>query len=90
MTKEEILKDLQPMFIEARKSKFWFKSTYQDLWFSPDELEEKHKNDKFIWGKVNWKLADPMELINRKEAEIKNLQLSLSELIKKIYIPSDK
>lgn len=85
IAKENILRDLQPMFLEARQKGLWFKSTYQNLWFSPDELQHSHNSNKFVWGKANWTLADPFELVNRKEIEITNLQISLSELKKKIY-----
>lgn len=57
----EILKELEPLFKKAEKYGLWFYCNYQDLWFSPNELREEHKNGKFIWGSVNWKLRDPIE-----------------------------
>lgn len=61
--RELILDELKPMFEEARSKGLWFYSYYQSMWFSPDELEAHHKQNRFIWGKKNWKLRDPSELV---------------------------
>lgn len=79
MTKEEIIQELEPMFIEARNKKLWFRSTYQDIWFSPDELENEQKNNKFVWGVAHWRLVDPNVLIGKKESEIYYLVLDLEK-----------
>lgn len=70
--KKTVLQELQPMFEEARKKGLWFYSYYQCMWFSPEELEAAHKENRFIWSKENWKLRDPRELLekHREAAEI--------------------
>jgi hypothetical protein len=81
MSKEEILKTLEPLFETAKKEHKWFYTSYQDMWFSPSELREQHKKDKFLWGAVNWQLRDPRErlvqlygFIERTHKEIANLE----------------
>ena len=52
---------------EARRRGLWLHCTYQDLWFSPDQLEAENKNGKFRWGPVNWRLRDPHEYAEQAE-----------------------
>lgn len=57
--KQTIQTGLAPLFEQARRDGLWFHSSYQDLWFSPDELERAQSNGFFIWGAVNWTLRAP-------------------------------
>lgn len=67
--KDEVLKSLEPLFEKAEKEGLYFVSNYQQIWFSPKELKEKHDNNSFLWGAVNWQLRDPSEETERlKEA----------------------
>lgn len=68
---EMILKELEPLFKRARVEGLWFWTSYQDLWFSPDDLEERQREGRFIWGAVNWKLRDPMERLKEMEEKAK-------------------
>lgn len=52
---------MQDMFDEARKEGLWLYCSYQDLWFSPDELEAAQAEGRFRWGRTNWTLRDPKE-----------------------------
>lgn len=54
-----ILAALKPMFDEARAKGLWFLSGYQELWFSPDELDMAQASGRFIWGPQNWRLYPP-------------------------------
>lgn len=69
-----ILKSLEPLFREARAKGLWFYCTYQQLWFSPDELAKEHAKGTFIWGPVNWMLRNPKELLTQLEGEIRAAQ----------------
>jgi hypothetical protein len=60
---------LRLMFEEARQKGLWFFSPYQQLWFSPDELQENQKNGRFCWGAVNWELRDPKERVEQLRLE---------------------
>ena len=72
MSKQEILNNLEPLFKKAKEDGLWFYTRYYDLWFSPKELRENHKNEKFIWDAVNWELRDPMERIKQINNIIRN------------------
>jgi hypothetical protein len=82
--KEKILKNLEPMFKEAEEKGLWFRSRYQDLWFSPSELKEKHSEGRFIWGKENWELRNPKELIKCHEVAIKSHNNEISNICDRI------
>ena len=76
-SKESILESLEPLFERARREKKWFFCHYQELWFSPRELREKHSEGRFIWGVVNWDLRDPEELLIEWEL---NLEMAKTQL----------
>lgn len=57
--REHVLAELAPLFERARAEGLWFHCSYQDLWFTPDDLEAAHANGRFVWGAVNWKLVRP-------------------------------
>ncbi len=81
--RESILIDLAPLFEEAAAKGLWFYCSYQGLWFSPQQLADKHAEGKFIWGAVNWRLRDPAErlheLLKEKEAAEKAFVLFAKE-----------
>lgn len=70
--KEEVLAELKPLIDQARREGLWLWCYYQDLWFSPDQLEAENANGKFIWGAVNWKLRDPAERVHEAEARARS------------------
>ena len=70
----EILKGLKPLFDKARKEKLWFYCGYQGMWFAPDELEAYHKDNKFVWGAVNWQLRNPKEQLDNLKMIVENSQ----------------
>lgn len=77
---QEILNGLNPMFEKADKEKLWFHSFYQDLWYSPQELREKHKEGRFLWGSVNWELRDPNDKLNNMRCSLINIEKSIKDL----------
>lgn len=50
---------MQELFVRARREHLWFHSNYQDLWFSPAQLEREQANGRFLWGPANWTLEHP-------------------------------
>lgn len=54
---------LKPLIAEARAKRLWLWCHYQDLWFSPAELEAQNNNGKFLWSAENWRLRDPNECL---------------------------
>jgi hypothetical protein len=47
---------ITPLFERARKENLCFHCNYQDLWFTPDELQDLQSDGQFRWGAVNWTL----------------------------------
>lgn len=88
-TRKRILIDLIPLFNQARREGLWFHCAYQDLWFTPDDLEAAQANGRFLWGAVNWKLVRPeaytlhmQELAAKaaRVAELAEIRAKLAEL----------
>ena len=78
--------DLADLMARARRERLWFWCNYQDLWFSPDELQAEWDKGSFRWGAVNWKLRDPVEYlqgihdqIRAREDEIVRLKARLAK-----------
>jgi hypothetical protein len=65
---------LQPLIAQARKEGKWLHSRYQDIWFSPDELEALNREGRFLWGAVNWTLRDPNEMVQEKAKVLKKAE----------------
>lgn len=63
---------LQSLIRQAREERKWLHCSYQDLWFSPTELEREWANGRFRWGAVNWTLRDPKILIEQSNADATN------------------
>lgn len=59
----DLAMQLHDLIEQARAERKWLWCRYQDLWFSPDQLQEQNRNGKFLWGPVNWQLRDPAERI---------------------------
>jgi hypothetical protein len=60
---------MQELFDRARSGGLWFRSAYQNLWFSPDELEQHNKDGRFRWSPVNWELRSPFERLGQLKKE---------------------
>lgn len=68
---EKVMSGLEPMFKQAREEGLWFYCGFEDLWFSPDELEKEQANGRFLWGACNWRLRDPHEhLVELKKTAV--------------------
>ena len=65
---DEVKAELAPLIEQARAEGLWLWCHYQDLWFSPDELQAQNAKGKFLWGAVNWMLRDPQERVKQAEA----------------------
>lgn len=76
-TKEEILALLEPLLQQAEKEKKWLFCRYQLLWFSPAELRAALKENRFVWGPVNWELHDPQERLHELELAVSRAECSV-------------
>ena len=72
------------MFEEAEKEGLWFFCNYQQLWFTPGELREKHKKGEFVWGRTNWKLRNPQELLDGLERDKQFIEDQIDEVRERI------
>jgi hypothetical protein len=75
--KQKVFTELEPMFKEAREKGLWFYCSFEDLWFSPDELKSEQKNGNFIWGVCNWELRNPKEHVACLENRIRSAEREL-------------
>jgi len=60
--------DLSKIISRARANGKWLYCSYQNLWFSPAELEAANRKGRFLWGEINWELRDPAECLARSTA----------------------
>lgn len=67
---ETDLAALRNLIQRARDERKALWCSYQDLWFSPDELEKANDEGRFCWGVVNWKLRDPNERAKESRAAL--------------------
>jgi MoxR-like ATPase len=71
MSESQIILDgLKPLFEKARKEKLLFRSNYQGVLFTPDELEKAQDEGRFVWGPSNWELVHPANIKAAFEDEI--------------------
>jgi len=87
--REEILKELEPLFEKAEKEGKWFYCKYQGLWFSPQKLREQQEQGRFIWGSCNWELRDPREKLVEMKRQRDSLNREIDQFIKEAGLQSD-
>ncbi len=68
---------LEWLIQQARDEGKYLYCSYQNLWFSPDELEQSNKEGRFRWGAVNWVLRSPDERLEEmyKSVEYHNREI---------------
>lgn len=81
---DKIVESLKPLFKEAREKSLWFHCNYQDLWFSPDELEKHQSNGQFMWGAVNWQLKEPSWKIRELELKKKAIDQEINNFVNRL------
>lgn len=65
---------LQDLIDEAKDKKLWLYCSYQELWFSPAELEKANTLGKFLWGAENFSLRNPFHHLEDLNKKIKDAQ----------------
>lgn len=75
---------LQPLIEQARAEGKWLCCSYQDLWFSPDQLEAANRDGRFRWGPINWTLHDPQERVRRAEGAVEQAVADLARVRREI------
>ena len=82
--KSAIRSELAVLIERARKEGRWLWCSYQNLWFSPGELEKENANGSFLWGPVNWSLRDPKAWVQEAADEALKAQRELLRRKKRI------
>ena len=87
---DDILQSLEPLFRKAERECLWFRSPYQDLWFSPAELRANQANGRFIWGPENWELRDPIELVIQAARELQSAKTKFEAIMLRVQSANDR
>jgi hypothetical protein len=84
MNNENIWDQLTALIDVARKNEKWLYADIQTLshsistyWFSPDELENEIKNNRFLWPLEHWKLRKPEERLQELQQELKRARWNI-------------
>lgn len=72
---------MRPLFEQARREGKWLYTSYQQLWFSPDQLEAEQRAGRFRWGACNWELRDPMEQVASAKAALEAAQARYNRVL---------
>lgn len=80
----EVRESLKPLFERARREGLWFRWRYQDIWFSPKELEAEQSRDRFLWGQDNWTLDDPKEHLGVLKRRVESAQREFREFSERL------
>lgn len=83
---KQIIESLRPLFERARREGLWFRSHYQSIWRTPDELERDQARGKLIWGLPNWELLSPDVLTKQLEKERNSAQMRLDNHLHKLRL----
>lgn len=75
---------LQELYEEAKAKNLWFRSNYQGIWFSPDELKAENQCGNFRWGPVNWELRDPRDLLKDIPRIVAEAEKHNAEILRRI------
>jgi hypothetical protein len=76
--------DLVAMLERAKREKLWFFCSYQELWFSPAELENAWAEGRFRWGAVNWKLRQPAKHLAELAEDVQQAERQQQEFAQKL------
>lgn len=85
--REQIKAMMAEKILEARGQGLWLRCFYQDMWFSPDELEAAHAKDQFLWGPDNWELRDPLDRLESMRKSATNSLSAYREFAEKLGRP---
>lgn len=78
--------ELMALLEKAKREGLWFHCNYQNLWFSPKELERDWANGHFRWGAQNWQLVNPAERRRELEQEVKSAVARLEDFERRLRL----
>ena len=81
---ETTLDSLRPLIAKARAEGKWLHCSYQNLWFSPDQLETENREGRFRWGAVNWTLRDPGEMVQQRADDLRRAERDYLDAVRRV------
>ena len=82
--------EMTAMFEEARAKGLWFFCHYQQIWWTPDELEDQQSRGNFRWAAKNFKLRHPLELQRELIKELSDKQEDLEKFYARLARSHEK
>lgn len=79
-----IIESMQPMIELARRDRLLLFSKYQDIMFTPDELDAAHREGRFVWGPVNWYTMTVDEVVERSARDLARKQEQHDKLVERV------
>lgn len=76
--------ELAAMMDRAKWEGLFFHCSYQDLWFTADELERMWADWRFRWGACNWTLRTREERIKLLSGELSAARNNVQSIERKI------
>lgn len=76
--------EVQEMIDLARLRKHWLFVSYQQMWFSPTEMEKARANGQFRWRACNFKIRDPQELLADLIEAVVKAERAVAEYYKRL------
>lgn len=73
--------EMNTLIDKAEAEGKWLHCSYQDLWFSPDELRTAQAQGRFRWGVVNWTLRNPQEYVDQASIKLAAAHEHLAKVI---------
>jgi len=72
------------MIQEAKERGLWLVSNYQQIWFSPRQLQVARAKGKFLWGPENWTLKPASDKIAQLKREQACLESEIADIMREI------
>lgn len=76
--------EMKDLLNQARQKKLWLRGRYNNLWFTPDELEREQAMGSFRWGAVNWELCNPVDRLFQLKQIVERAQSELDDFKKRM------
>jgi len=81
---EPFVQELYDMVEEARGLGALIHCSYQDLWWTPDEFKRALDDNKFHWGRVNFRLVSADKKIKALKARVVEAQAELDRWMERL------
>lgn len=73
----KVYEPLVELIEQAKQEGKYLHCAYQDICFTPFELEDLNHQGRFCWGPVNWQLVTPDSLVADEQRMLRGVQKSI-------------